>query len=132
MYAAEQVIPYVIELNSSREGFQPRYDLWRDKTVERNRAGWQLLLDRLDGAGVRGTLKDKDGSPILNYNVLVYKSVNGVESLFQTYRSNPDGTFHIILNPGAYNLKFKAASRSELNMAVSFLNERVEIDAQLQ
>ena len=52
MYAAHQVIPYVIELNSSREGFQPNYSEWRDVTMNQTRAGWQHLLERLDGPGV--------------------------------------------------------------------------------
>ena len=63
MYASEQVIPYVIELNSTREGFQPSYSRWRDKTVERNRPAWMHLLDRLDESGVRGVVYDEEGNP---------------------------------------------------------------------
>jgi len=55
MYGAYQVIPYVIELNSSRDGFQPDFSR-RQPTVELNRKAWQHLLDRLDGPGIRGTL----------------------------------------------------------------------------
>ena len=32
LYAVGQVIPFVIEVNSSSQGFQPSYSRWRDKT----------------------------------------------------------------------------------------------------
>lgn len=49
MYAKEKVMAFVIEVNSSSQGFQPSYSAWRESTVKRNRAGWQYILDQLDG-----------------------------------------------------------------------------------
>jgi len=48
--------PYVIEANAS--GFLPDYQTWRDITVQRNRAGWQYLLNRLDGPFITGHVYD--------------------------------------------------------------------------
>ena len=107
MYAEHQVIPYVIELNSNREGFQPNYKRWRQPTVERNRAGWMLLLNKLTESGVRGVVRAASGDIINKYKIDIYKKVNGERSLFQVYRGNPDGSYHLILNPGDYEFVFK-------------------------
>jgi hypothetical protein len=59
MYHDMNVIPFVIELNSRRLGFQPDYDTWRNKTVQKLRPAWMLLLDKTlllsngRGGGVR-------------------------------------------------------------------------------
>ncbi len=56
-YAQLGVYAYTIEANCC--SFQPDYATWRDVTVQRQRAAWQLLLDRtLDGAQIRGTVTD--------------------------------------------------------------------------
>jgi len=52
MYAKERVMSFVIEVNSSSQGFQPSYQQWRDITVQRQRVGWQYLLDRMEGPGL--------------------------------------------------------------------------------
>jgi len=46
MYNAHEVMPFVIEVNSSSQGFQPSYSRWRDKTIEGQRPGWQFILDK--------------------------------------------------------------------------------------
>lgn len=54
-----------IEANTSSQGFQPDYATWRDATVQRNRPGWQYLLDRLEGPSIRGRVTDAcTGSPL--------------------------------------------------------------------
>ena len=105
MYDEYQVIPYVIELNSRRQGFHPRYNKWRDKTVERNRVGWQHLLRRLSKSGVRGILT-ANGVAVSNYNVEVFDTKNRV--LLSNYKGHESGYFHLILNPGEYELVFKS------------------------
>ena len=105
MYDAYQVIPYVIELNSRRQGFHPDYHRWRDVTVERNKAGWQYLLERVEQSGIRGQLV-KEAKAISDFTVSVYKIVNGTPSKFQTYVGHKTGMFHIVLNPGKYKLTF--------------------------
>lgn len=128
MYDAYQVIPYVIEVNSSSEGFQPRYDMWRDKTVKLVRKSWMLLLDRLIGSGVRGEVKTFLGESVSDYTVEVLKADG---SLFQNYRANPDGTFHIILNPGEYKLNLKREGRKFLSKDVSIKEKREDISFEI-
>ena len=128
MYAVHQVIPYVIELNSSREGFQPSYSQWRDVTVERNRPAWIYLLDRLEGNGVRGIVKDSNGEVISDYVIDVEKITDKGRSLVQTYRANPDGSYHLILNAGNYELKFKRGSRSVSVQSAELTGTRLEIN----
>jgi len=53
MYASEKVMSFVIEMNSDAQGFQPSYAKWRNKTVERQRAGWQYLLEQMKGPGIK-------------------------------------------------------------------------------
>jgi hypothetical protein len=114
MYSEYQVIPYVIEVSSSADGFQPDYSK-RDSTVELNRGGWQLLLDRLDGPSIHGMVSTQTKSET-DFNVKVQKKdTNGYKD-YMTYKGNPDGSFNLILNPGDYRLivsgaKIKTASK---------------------
>ena len=105
MYSEHQVIPYVIELNSIYDGgFHPDYDKMRDITVEKNRAGWMHLLDRVHGPSLQGYIRDSDFEEI---------EVSRFEDskIFQNYKINDDGSFFIILNPGKYNFMFKGTSK---------------------
>jgi hypothetical protein len=63
-YGAHGTFSFTIEVN--RDDFQPDYDLWRDVTVERQRAGWRLLLERaLAGPQVQGHVIDAaTGAPL--------------------------------------------------------------------
>jgi carboxypeptidase T len=94
MYEAEQVIPYVIEVSPRSDGFHPSYDK-RDATVERNRLGWQFLLERMEGPGLHGITKN-------HQSIDIYRNGEKVHS----YRVNPDGSYHIILQAGEYDVKF--------------------------
>ena len=58
LYATLGTFGYTIEMNASTQGFLPNYSTWRNSTVNRNRLGWQYLLDRLKGPGVRGHVTD--------------------------------------------------------------------------
>jgi hypothetical protein len=105
MYDAFQVIPYVIELNSRKEGFHPKYNEWRDITVQRNRVGWQHLLNRVTQSGIRGqlTLKNKI---IGNYIIEISDDENA--KVLSTYTGHKNsGMYHLVLNPGRYTLNFK-------------------------
>ncbi len=104
MYTAHQVIPFVIEVNSTWAGFQPSYAKWRDKTVLRNRPGWMHILKRLDGPSLQGIVKNKALKEI-------HISRTGETKVSQTYQVNPDGTFFIMLNPGRYDVRFEGAER---------------------
>jgi carboxypeptidase T len=99
MYEQYGVLPYVIELNSSKEGFQPNYKATRDQTVKRIRAGWQYLFERMDMGSIRGQIQDGKATRIEVYNAQT-------NSLIQTAISRDDGYYTLILNPGTYQLKF--------------------------
>lgn len=104
MYGVEQVLPYVLEVNSSRQGFQPSYAQWRDVTVERVRPSWQLLLDRMSQSGLRGNLDVENAS---QWRVKVEKRDGGSLSEIIDYKVNPDGSFHIVLEPGDYKVSVR-------------------------
>ncbi len=102
MHDKFQVIPYVIEVNKSAQGFHPNYDKWRNKTVELNRKGWSYALNRLHGAGVIGSL-EKNGLSVKDFTVEVY--LKGIKKI--SYKSHSNGFFHLVLDPGEYELIFK-------------------------
>ncbi len=122
MYDAYQVIPFVIELNSNKEGFQPSYAKWRDKTVIKNRAGWQHLLTRLEESGVRGQFT-MNKAIVSDFKVEILNS--GQTESFQSYVGHKTGMYHLVLNPGDYDLHFVVADKI-------IAKERISIGAKLQ
>lgn len=108
MYTNHQVIPFVIEVNSTSQGFHPDYAKWRDKTVLRNRPGWLHLLSRLQGPSLQGVVSKAD------YEVIkIYRP--GTQTLLQTYNINPDGSFYIILKAGLYDFSFEGSKSKRLS-----------------
>lgn len=105
MYEKFQVIPYVIEVNSRWQGFHPNYKRWRNKTVERNRPGWMFLLDRLSQSAVRGKVTFQNKT-VTKFNITVNKVDKKTKTFFQNYLGHKSGMFHLVLNPGKYELKF--------------------------
>lgn len=113
MYTEHQVIPYVIEVNDMSAGFHPGYDKWRNKTVERNRAGWMHLLNKLQGPSLQGEVSLKDFS-----SIRIVKS--GAAGAVQNYKINPDGTYFVILKPGKYDVTFSGSKNQTFqNVEVS-------------
>lgn len=113
MYTAHQVIPFVIEVNSTNEGFHPSYSKWRDKTVLRNRPGWMHLLSRLEGASLTGKAN------INEYSVIKMMKP-GTTEVLQTYKINPDGSFYVILQAGTYDFSFEGSKIKKMaNVVVS-------------
>jgi hypothetical protein len=122
MYQEMQVIPYVLEVSaSSHGGFHPDYARWRNVTVERNRAGWQFLLDRAAGPGVRGHITASQVE--LEIDV---KDAAG--KLVQIYKVNPDGTYHVVLNPGMYDLTFRSGRSVLSTQKVEVKERRITLD----
>ena len=114
MYKAYGVIPFVYEVSSSRQGFHPSYDRWRDKTVKKVRPGWRYLLEKALKSGVRGRINSKE-----EIKIDVYKEstswgwINYMEAL-----TTKRGDYHIILNPGKYKLVFKTESPIESEISI--------------
>ncbi|MBI2520695.1 MAG: zinc carboxypeptidase [Bdellovibrio sp.] len=134
LYGQYQVLPYVIEVNASSEGFQPNYAKWRDKTVAKNRAGWRYLLERLSGSGLKGQVRGASEQELAQGEVTlkVFIVQEGKRTLFQNYRVNPDGSFHIILNPGTIDVEVMRAGRSGPTHAGLVIgNGRLDMDISL-
>ena len=109
MYYNYQVLAYVIEVNTMWQGgFFPKYDTYRDETVLKNRQAWGHLLDRLNGSGIRGVVRNKDKKALSNFVVVVEELIDGKYVEIQRYRGNPDGTYHIVLDEGKYRFTFTA------------------------
>ncbi len=131
MYHEGQVIPYVIELNSSNQGFQPSYSTWRDKTILKLRAAWGHLLDKLDGASIRGQVLSVQGQTITGSTVSVERQNTPQTPFQQIYLVQADGSFHLILNPGIYTVSFQAPGYQSKKQDVKIENVRVNINIQL-
>jgi len=99
MYTTLNVYPYVIELNNRKQGFQPDYKAWRDKTVKRIRPAWKILLNK--------TLSEKVYKGQLSYENIDSVSINVIKNneVIETYKPHTDGRYNILLNSGTYTLK---------------------------
>ena len=129
MYAEYQVIPYVIEVNSSRDGFQPDYSK-RAPTVELNRKAWQLLLDRMDGPGIHGIVTT-DGKAIGDFTVKVQiKTGNGYAD-YMSYKGKTNGTYDLILNPGDYRLTITGPTIETSTKEINVNQKRAELNFSL-
>lgn len=116
MYQNNNTIGYVIEVNSSSQGFQPSYEKWRDKTVERQRRGWKYLLHRvMKGPQIRGRITDAiTGKPIDgNFKIA------DVEYQKEKARRSKDGVFYKLLAPGSYDLIFEADGYEPQTISIS-------------
>ena len=129
MYNEYQVIPYVIEVNGSSEGFQPPFSK-RQPTVELNRKAWQLLLERLDGSGIRGTVNN-NGNPVDNFSVKVQKKVGENYVDYMNYRGNPNGTYHVVTNPGEYRLTISGPGLQTRTQETNVESTRAELNFDL-
>ncbi len=53
IYNQDKTMAFVIEMNSTSQGFQPSYKNWRDKTIKKQRPGWMYILNRMSGPGIK-------------------------------------------------------------------------------
>jgi carboxypeptidase T len=94
MYEEVRALAYTIEANSLNQGFQPSFTRWRNSTVERNRAGWQFILNRIQSSAVR------------------VQALPGEKIRIQTPSGRPVfdkeadrwGWAHFVVNPGDYRV----------------------------
>ncbi len=128
MYNEYNVIPYVIELNSSNDGFQPPYSK-RQPTVEKMRPAWGMLLDRLSGSGVRGIVRDGSGRVNPSAKVTV-ENLGDNSMVSNTTNVKADGTYHLILVPGMYRLTFMQNGQM-FETEVTVGDTRVDVDVTL-
>lgn len=132
MYNVHNVIPYVIEVNTTSAGFQPAYRL-RQPTVEKLRAAWGLLLDKLDQSGVRGVVTDGAGRTQPGAMLTVENLTRGPGQLGDAptiSQVKVDGTYHVVLNPGTYRLTFTHNGRAATH-DVTIGTQRVDLNVDL-
>ncbi len=124
-YAELGTFPYVVELNSSAQGFLPGYHQWRDITVERNRPGWQYLLNRLEGPMITGHIVDAcTGEPIEGADFsLLEVPLTADESPRIT---DLFGRYWYPVLPGNYNVIASADGYGTTVVPISVGSERVE------
>jgi hypothetical protein len=123
------VVPFAIEISGRNQGFMPSYSTWRDKTVTKLRAAWELLLDRLDGPGIRGVAHGASGEALANAQVSVTSTA--ASSTTQQRPVNPDGSFHVVLLPGEYDVTVSASGRTPMSRHVTIGDTRVDLDVLL-
>jgi hypothetical protein len=119
MYQEYSVAGFAIEMNSTAQGFQPSFTQWRDRTVTKIRAAWQMLLDRLDTSGVRGFVHSSSGAMVAGAQVSVAGASRAV---------NPDGSFHVVLLPGEYDVTVSATGHAPVTRHVTVADQRVDLD----
>ena len=95
---------WTIEVSSDNQGFQPDYATWRNSTVERNRPGWQYVLDRIDGSAVYGHVTNAcTGAPLV--------ATVGLDEVVYSNGETPRltevnfGRFHWLTTPGLRHLR---------------------------
>jgi hypothetical protein len=121
LYAVAQVIPFVIEVNSTSQGFQPSYSKWRDLTVRNQRDGWKYILGRMDGSSLYGQVRDDLGGGIQNGKIRI-REIGGFFS--QDLQVNSNGFFNVILNPGSYKVVVEATGYSSEQQEVKVGDSR--------
>ena len=129
-YSQVGTLGYTIEVNSGAQGFQPTYDVWRNSTVERNRAGWMYLLGRLDGPSVRGHVTDASTGKPVEARVQIDEIPLTADEVPRT--SEPlYGRYQRVLLPGAYHLRVSAPGYQTQVIPVQVGSSAVDVEVQL-
>jgi hypothetical protein len=117
--------PYVVELNSISQGFLPDYHQWRDVTVERNRPGWQYLLNRLEGPMITGHIVNAcTGEPIEGAEFSLLEVPLTADESPRT--TNSFGRYWYPVLSGNYNLVASADGYGTTVTPITVGSERVE------
>lgn len=105
------VISFAFEINSSSLGFQPDFDKWREKTVQRQEGGWKTLLRNMSKNVVRAQISAEDLSQV-TYTIETLHSVNDApqpwaEPNVKPFRLRSDeGLFYQVVGAGTYKVSF--------------------------
>lgn len=92
---------YLLEINSSAQGFQPPYSQVA-AIVTALRPGLHVMLDRAEGPQIRGHVTDAGGNPLV-----ADISIQGIYLTGGELRqsSGPDGRYQWMLSPGRYQVR---------------------------
>lgn len=102
MYQEHGTLPFVIEVSSSNQGFQPKYGQWRDKTVQKMRASWSWMLQRALSSGIKGKINQYN--PKIHGETTVQLKSLATGKVARRQNLNLEGTFHLVAEPGMYQL----------------------------
>ncbi len=110
------VLAYTLEVNSSTQGFQPDYTLWRDLTTENQMGGWKALLRRLSRSAIRAEidLGTEESIDAITYTVDVISpsgksapfALNGDGSVKHFKLRSESGLLFHIVEPGRHRVNF--------------------------
>ena len=129
-YSEHNVLPYVIEVNSAAEGFQPGFN-WRQPTVEKMRAGWGYMLDRMQQSGIRANVTlngQMAASGVVTVTPIVADEKMG--DAVRSYKIKDDGSFHIVVDPGMYKVSVNVGDRT-VQQDVTVGAKRVDLTVDL-
>ena len=128
MYQEHGTLPFVIEVSSSNQGFQPKYAQWRDKTVQKMRASWTWMLQRALSSGVKGRVGQY--VPKTHGDAMVQLKSLATGKVARRQNLNLDGTFHLVVEPGMYQLEVitKLGSQDNENITVGSSLVGVQLD----
>jgi hypothetical protein len=114
-YREAGVISFAMEVNGRMQGFQPSYEKWRDKTVQRQEGAWKALIRRTLSQGVKGTLRTSQLEQI-SYKIKVDKNgvledFTGVDKSVRPFRPrSAEGFIYNVLLPGNYQIEILSGS----------------------
>lgn len=129
MYNEVNSIAYVIEINSSRQGFQPDYRKWRDGTVERNRLGWQYILNRMmAGPQIRGQIRNAVTGERVDGTIKIL----GLNYTNEKFRRSRNGVYYKVMAPGSFEIEFSAPGYQSQVIPVTIGGEGIMLDVELQ
>lgn len=140
MYGVHHVIPYVLEVSTNSDGFQPPYSR-RNPVVSQNKVGWQYILAKVSGVGMpqvstrtptqhpttirwggqwftdaRKNYSQKRRSIMVNndYNLVKIRNVHG-RTIIQHPLTPTKSTQHYMLTPGEYSIQVLSSRGSSLS-----------------
>ncbi|MBN1551911.1 hypothetical protein JW979_10595 [bacterium] len=119
---------FVIEVNSSTQGFLPSYS-WRDPTCLRLRPAWQYLLDRISDSGITGHVVDACTGQPISAEVNIQEYPMGSDELPR--RTDSYGRFFRVLIPGDYHIAVTADGYSNAVVPVHITQNRLDLDIEL-
>ncbi len=128
MYAEYKVIPFVIELNSTSQGFQPSFKKWRDKTVANTRPAWSYILNKATQKGLTLSAEFKemhfDKKAQLRIVDLSKSNLEAIERKLDSKRAS-----FIPLENGRYKITVTKGSKTVLEKTIKIdrANAKVKI-----
>lgn len=123
-------LSFAIEAGSSKQGFQPPYDVWRNLTVSRQSGGWKALLRQLHVGAVQAMVASSDNTTV-TYSIEMNSASGPLKFVGSSQhpiplRSANGFLFQNVLPEGSYSLKFY--KNSILTKTIPFTTSHSTVD----